>query len=212
MKIKQNITASSEPHTDTKGFAQRVSANQAKLTSELKPQYDFIVCGSGSSGSVVARKLAENKDVSVLLLEAGGSDDVPSVTEPSKWLTNLGSGRDWAFRAQPNPHLNGRSIAMNMGKVLGGGSSINAMIWARGHKNDWDYFASEAGDSAWNYKAVLNIYRRIEDWHGAPDPKYRGTAGPVFVQPAPDPIQSLLPWWKARVHWGFRASRVTTAA
>jgi choline dehydrogenase len=77
---------------------------------------------------------------------------------------------------------------MNMGKVLGGGSSINVMVWSRGHKNDWDYFASEAGDSAWNYESVLNIYRRIEDWHGAPDPKYRGTGGPIFVQPAPDPI------------------------
>ena len=168
-------------------FAQRVSANQAKLTSELKPHYDFIVCGSGSSGSVVARRLAENPEVSVLLLEAGGNDDVPSVMEAGQWPLNLGSDRDRAFQAQPNPHLNGRSIPMNMGKVLGGGSSINVMIWARGHKNDWDYFASEAGDPAWSYESVLNIYRRIEDWHGAPDPKYRGTGGPVFVQPAPDP-------------------------
>jgi choline dehydrogenase len=168
-------------------LVERVRTNQQKLTSQLKPQYDFIVCGSGSSGSVVARRLAENPDVSVLLLEAGGSDDTPSVTEPSQWPANLGSDRDWAFRAQPNPRLNGRSIPMNMGKVLGGGSSINVMIWARGHKNDWDYFASQAGDSAWNYESVLNIYRRIEDWHGTPDPKYRGTGGPVFVQPAPDP-------------------------
>ena len=76
---------------------------------------------------------------------------------------------------------------MTMGKVLGGGSSINVMAWARGHKSDWDFFASEAGDPAWNYESVLNIYRRIEDWHGAPDPKYRGTGGPVFVEPAPDP-------------------------
>jgi choline dehydrogenase len=151
-------------------FAQRVSANQAKLTSELKPRYDFIVCGSGSSGSVVARRLAENPEVSVLLLEAGGNDDMPSVMEAGQWPLNLGSDRDWAFQAQPNPHLNGRSIPMNMGKVLGGGSSINVMIWARGHKNDWDYFASEAGDPAWSYESVLNIYRRIEDWHGAPDP------------------------------------------
>jgi len=186
METNTNIAASAGPAVQTDDFAQRVRVNQAKLTSELRPHYDFIVCGSGSSGSVVARRLAENPDVSVLLLEAGGSDDVPSVMEAGQWLANLGSDRDWAFQAQPNPHLNGRSIPMNMGKVLGGGSSINAMVWARGHKNDWDYFASEAGDPAWSYESVLNMYRRIEDWHGAPDPKYRGTGGPVFVQPAPD--------------------------
>ncbi len=173
--------------THTAGFAERVRTNQQKLTAELKPHYDFIVCGSGSSGSVVARRLAENAKVSVLLLEAGGSDDMPSVMEAGQWPLNLGSERDWAFVAQPNPHLNGRSIPLNMGKVLGGGSSINVMVWARGHKNDWDFFAAEARDAAWSYESVLNIYRRIEDWHGVPDPKYRGTGGPVFVQPAPDP-------------------------
>jgi choline dehydrogenase len=136
---------------------------------------------------VVARRLAENPDVSVLLLEAGGSDDVPSVTEAARWFENLGSERVWSFVAQPNPHLNGRSMPLHMGKVLGGGSSVNVMAWARGHKNDWDFFASESGDPAWNYESVLNIYRRIEDWQGAPDPKRRGTGGLVFVQPAPDP-------------------------
>jgi choline dehydrogenase len=187
MKTDTNIAANAERGVQTEDFAERVRVNQTKLTSELRPYYDFIVCGSGSSGSVVARRLAENPDVNVLLLEAGGSDDVPSVMEARQWPLNLGSDRDWAFQAQSNPHLNGRSIPMNMGKVLGGGSSINLMAWSRGHKNDWDYFASEAGDPAWSYESVLNIYRRIEDWHGAPDPKYRGTGGPVFVQPAPDP-------------------------
>jgi choline dehydrogenase len=171
--------------TRTADFAEKVRVNQQRLMAELRPYYDFIVCGSGSSGSVVARRLAENPDVSVLLLEAGGTDDVPNVREAIQWSTNLGSERDWGFRDQPNPHLNGRSIALNMGKVLGGGSSVNVMAWSRGHKNDWDFFASEAGDPAWNYESVLNIYRRIEDWHGAPDPKYRGLGGPVYVQPAP---------------------------
>jgi choline dehydrogenase-like flavoprotein len=168
-------------------FMDRVRVNQQKLTAELKSHFDFIVCGSVSSGSVVARRLAENPDVNVLLLEAGGDDDVPSVMEASPWITNIGSERDWQFKAQPNSWLNGRALSLGMGKVLGGGSSINAMIWARGHKSDWDFFASEAGDPAWSYESVLNIYRRIEDWHGTPDPQYRGTGGPVFVQPRPHP-------------------------
>ena len=173
--------------TETKDFIERVRLNQKKLTAELKPHYDFIVCGSGSSGSVVARRLAENPEVSVLLIEAGGSDDVPSVMEANQWHLNLGSERDWCFVGEPNPHLNGRSYSLNMGKVLGGGSSINVMAWARGHKSDWDFFAAETRDPSWGYEAVLRIYRDIEDWHGAPDPEYRGTGGPVFVQPAPDP-------------------------
>jgi choline dehydrogenase len=171
----------------TSGFADHVRANQRKLRSDLKSQYDFIVCGSGSSGSVVARRLTENPDVIVLLLEAGGCDDVPEVMEAGKWPMNLGSERDWSFQSQPNTNLNGRSIHLAMGKVLGGGSSINVMAWARGHKSDWDFFALETGHPEWGYESVLEIYRRIEDWHGVPDPKYRGTGGPVFVEPAPNP-------------------------
>ncbi|HEU5246071.1 MAG TPA: GMC family oxidoreductase N-terminal domain-containing protein [Candidatus Udaeobacter sp.] len=176
-----------ESETVVTEFTERVRANQRKRRSELKSHYDFIVCGSGPSGSVVAGRLAENADVSVLLLEAGGSDNVPEVTDPAKWPLNLGSERDWNFQAEPNPNLNGRVIPLSIGKVLGGGSSINVMVWARGHKSDWDFFASEAGDPAWSYESVLNIYRRIEDWRGAPDPKYRGTGGRLFVQPAPNP-------------------------
>src|SRR6201993_2791523 len=93
MKTNADSTASLEPGTQAADFVERVRVNQAKLTSELRPHYDFIVCGSGSSGSVVARRLAEIPDVSVLLREAGGSDDVPSVIEANQWHTNLGSDR-----------------------------------------------------------------------------------------------------------------------
>lgn len=120
-------------------FANAVSSNQRALRNSLKANYDFIICGAGSSGSVVAAKLAENPDVQVLLLEAGGSDEVASVIDPSQWPLNLGSERDWSFVAEPNERLNGRAIPMNMGKVLGGGSSVNVMVWARGHCNDWNF-------------------------------------------------------------------------
>jgi choline dehydrogenase len=81
-----------------------------------------------------------------------------------------------------------------MGKGLGGGSSINVMVWARGHKADWDHFAAEAGDDAWGYQSILGYYRRIEDWQGAPDPTRRGVGGPAYVaQPqAPQPIAEAL--------------------
>ncbi|OBK43311.1 GMC family oxidoreductase [Mycobacterium kubicae] len=156
------------------------------MNTVLEPWYDVIVCGAGSSGSVIAGRLAENPDVRVLLLEAGGSDEVPSVTDARQWPSNLGSERDWGFVSDPDPRLNGRTIPFSMGKVLGGGSSINLMIWARGHRSDWDYYASESGEPAWGYEPVLDLYRRIEDWHGVGEPNHRGKGGPVFVQPAPD--------------------------
>lgn len=104
-----------------------------------------------------------------------------------QWPNNLGSERDWKFVTRANPYLNGRSLLWSMGKVLGGGSSVNAMIWARGHKADWDCFAAETGEPGWSYHEILKIYRRIEDWQGEPDPERRGVGGLLYVQPAPEP-------------------------
>ncbi|MCL6708985.1 GMC family oxidoreductase N-terminal domain-containing protein [Pseudomonas sp. R2.Fl] len=167
-----------------------VAENQARLRNKLRSDFDFIVCGAGSSGSVIAGRLAEERAANVLLLEAGGDDTSPTIVQPAQWPLNLGSDHDWAFEGQPTPELNGRRLPLSMGKALGGGSSINVMVWARGHKADWDHFAEESGDPAWGYHSVLGYYRRIENWQGKADPMRRGTGGPVHVaQPAsPQPL------------------------
>ncbi|KAF3997628.1 GMC family oxidoreductase [Glaciimonas immobilis] len=170
--------------------AAAIEANQSALAANLQRQYDYIICGAGSSGCVVASRLSENPDIKVLLIEAGGSDQVPAIQDPGIWFTNLGTDREWGDKSVPQTNLNNRQINLAMGKAIGGGSSINVMAYARGHKNDYDFWAAEAGDPRWNYDHVLAIYKRIEDWQGAPDPAYRGTGGNVWVQPAnaPNPI------------------------
>lgn len=158
------------------------------MTDKIRSTYDFIVCGGGSAGSVVARRLAENPNVSVLLIEAGGSDRVPSVIDSTLWMWNIGTERDWGFKAEASPTLNGRTPPLPMGRVLGGGSSVNGSVWARGHKNDFDSWAEASGEEGWNYQSVLGVYRKIEDWQGTPDPVRRGKGGLLNILQPQDPI------------------------
>ena len=152
---------------------------------ELWDSYDYIVCGAGTSGSVVAGRLAAEQGLRVLLVEAGGTGSEDLVNDPNQWPMTLGTELDWGFAGDKNPALNGRAIPYSMGKALGGGSAINVSTWSRGHRSDWDSFARAAGDSRWNYASVLGLYlTKIEDWVGEADPTLRGEGGAVRVQPA----------------------------
>lgn len=166
--------------------------NQLYNSKEIKKSYDYIVVGSGTGGSVVAGRLAAETNAQVLLLEAGGTDQVDAVQVPGLWPTNLRSERDWGHTADASEAVNGRAVISPMGKVVGGGSSINVQAWVRGHKNDFNYWAEQAGDDAWNYESVLGIYRRIEDWQGTPDPKRRGKGGRLWIS-TPDDINPIAP-------------------
>ncbi|MEP3278888.1 MAG: GMC family oxidoreductase N-terminal domain-containing protein [Stappiaceae bacterium] len=166
--------------------------NQLYNSKDLQKSYDYIVVGSGSGGAVVAGRLATETDGNVLLLEAGGTDQIDAVQIPGLWPTNLRTERDWGHVADAADAVNGRAMILPMAKVVGGGSSINVQVWARGHKNDFDYWAAEAGDDSWNYESVLGIYRRIEDWQGVADAKRRGKGGRLWIT-TPEDINPIAP-------------------
>ncbi|HKA08481.1 MAG TPA: GMC family oxidoreductase N-terminal domain-containing protein, partial [Gemmataceae bacterium] len=149
----------------------------------LTRSYDYIIVGAGSAGCVVARRLLDGTDATVLLLEAGGSDEgVKSISNPLRWVENIGSSYDWAYRYEPSPHVDGRSIPLSLGKVLGGSGSINGLLWARGHRADYDAW-SEAGNAGWDFHSVLPLFKKSEDWEGGAS-EFRGAGGPIHIERA----------------------------
>ena len=128
--------------------------------------YDYVIVGGGTAGCVLANRLSADPEVSVLLLEAGGKDDWIWIHIPVGYLYCIGNPRtDWCYKTEGDAGLNGRSILYARGRVLGGCSSINAMIYMRGQKHDYDSWARETGDPAWSWDNVLPVFRKSEDHH-----------------------------------------------
>ena len=143
-------------------------------------QFDYIIIGSGSAGSALAYRLGENKKHTILVLEFGGSDAGPFVQMPAALSYPMNMKRyDWGYKAEPEDTLDGRSVVCPRGKVIGGSSSINGMIYVRGHASDFDHWA-EMGASGWSYADVLPYFKRMENAHiGVSD--WRGNNGPLHV-------------------------------
>jgi choline dehydrogenase len=146
------------------------------------PTYDYIIIGAGSAGCVLANHLTADPNVSVLLLEAGGDDNWHWFKIPVGYLYCIGNPRaDWCFKTEAEPGLNGRAINYPRGKVLGGSSSINAMLYLRGQARDYDEWAMLTGDSGWSWANVLPTFMEMEDnWRGA-DEKH-GAGGALRVE------------------------------
>ncbi|MER8853850.1 choline dehydrogenase [Mesorhizobium australicum] len=142
---------------------------------------DFIIIGSGSAGSAMAYRLSEDGKHSVIVIEFGGTDIGPLIQMPSALSIPLNmSLYDWGFASEPEPHLGGRVLATPRGKVIGGSSSINGMVYVRGHARDFDHWA-EQGATGWGFADVLPYFKRMEDSDGGED-GWRGHGGPLHVQ------------------------------
>src|SRR5262245_35607522 len=155
----------------------------------IKPleTFDYIIVGAGSAGCLLANRLSRNPQARVLLLEAGGADDYFWIRIPVGYLYTIANPRtDWCYQTLPDEHLAGRSIHYARGRVLGGSSSINAMIHMRGQREDWDHWAA-LGNRGWSWDEVVPMFRALEDYEGGAVHGY-GSGGEVRVE-------------NPRVHW-----------
>ncbi len=143
-------------------------------------EFDFIIVGAGSAGCVLANRLTVDPTIRVLLIEAGPKNDALSLKMPAAVLTNLkGTAHNWAYLGEPEPELNGRQMQHDRGKTLGGSSSINGMLFIRGHALDYEGWR-QAGAEGWSYADVLPYFKRMEAYSGGAD-EFRGAEGPLNV-------------------------------
>ncbi len=146
-----------------------------------RTRWDYLIVGGGSAGATLAARLSEDPHSKVLLIEAGGSDRLPAVRIPGLVENAIMSHRlNWAYQGDPDPSLDGRALMWAAGRVIGGSSSINGMVYGRGLPADYDGWVA-AGNAGWGWPDMLPFFRRMEHWTGPPNPA-RGTDGPLQVR------------------------------
>jgi choline dehydrogenase len=185
---------------ETMDQALAAGENQAANQAKLEGAYDYIVVGAGSSGSIIAGELSKT-GAKVLLVESGGADSAPTISNPSIWFYNVGGPLDWKLPIAPVPQLNNRKFNMALGHVLGGGSSINAMVWSRGLERDYDAW-ERSGAKGWGFKDVLPTYKAQEDWEGGAN-QWRAVGGPVHIRKPGDPHPTAPAFIEAAREMGF---------
>ena len=168
----------------------------------MRSTFDYIIVGAGTAGCVLANRLSANPKTQVLLLEAGRKDDYFWIDIPVGYLYTIGNPRtDWCYQTEPDPGLNGRSIGYARGKVLGGCSSINAMIYMRGQRDDFDHWQS-LGNKDWGWDDVLPIFKMSEDYQHGPD-EFHGIGGEMRVEERRVNWEILDAWRDAAAEFGI---------
>jgi choline dehydrogenase len=169
--------------------------------------FDYVIVGAGSAGCLLANRLSQDPSKTVLLLEAGGQDDYFWIDVPVGYLYTIANPRtDWCYKTEPDAHLAGRSIHYARGKVLGGCSSINAMIHMRGQKEDWDHWAS-LGNKGWAWDDVLPVFRSLEDYERGATDGY-GAGGEVRVEDPRVQWEIIDAWREAAAECGIPKVKV----
>ena len=166
-------------------------------------QFDFIIVGAGSAGCVLANRLSACGRYNVALLEAGGRDSSPWIHIPVGYFKTMGNpATDWCYHTMPDAGLNGRSIPWPRGKVLGGSSSINGMLYVRGQPQDFDHWR-QLGNVGWGWDDVMPLFRRIENWEGDPS-DLRGSGGPLNISNSRLRREVVDAWVDAAANLGYQ--------